>query len=339
MSTSRPLAVYTDAEDLDPTPGIELLEAHGFRVEYLRSTDAEAIVAGAQEAEALLVGYAEMSADVIAALPNLRIIALASSGVDNVDLDAARAHGVWVANLPPLAAEEVAGHALALALSLLRELPFFADRAAAGDWLSRPAYAPARTSATRLGLVGLGHIGGVTARQAAGLFAEVVGYDPYLPDSPATTQRLEALGVRRVCLEELLATSGVVSLHLPLTDETHHLVDAAALATMPAGSTLVNVSRGGLVDPDALRAAVDSGHLRGAALDVLDVEPPQAGHPLVGHPRILVTPHVGYLSDHTLRDYVRVQAQNVVSFRERGAPDHVALAPSTPEHAAPKDPS
>jgi len=332
MSTSRPLAVYTDADDLDPTPGMELLEAHGFRVDYLRTTDPEAIIAGARDAEALLVGYAQISAEMIAALPNLRIIALASSGVDNVDLDAARENGVCVANLPALAAEEVASHAIALALSLLREVPFFAARAAEGDWLSRPPFAPARVSATRLGLVGLGHIGSVTAQQACGLFGEIVGYDPYLPDTPETAAHLASLGVRRVALDELLSTSGVVSLHLPLTDETHHLIDARALAAMPAGSTLVNASRGGLVDPDALRSAIDSGHLRGAALDVLDVEPAPVGHPLVGHPRILLTPHVGYLSDHTLREYIRVQAQNVVSFRERGLPDHTVVAPALTTH-------
>ncbi len=328
MSTSRPLAVYTDADDLDPMLGIELLEAHGFRVEFLQTTDPAVIVARAQEAEALLVGYAEVSAETIAALPQLKIIALASSGVDQVDLDAARAHGVCVANLPALAAEEVAGHAIALALAMLRELPFFAGRAAEGDWLSRPPVAPARIGATRLGLVGLGHIGSVAAQQAQGLFGEVVGYDPHLPETPETAARLASLGVRRVTLEELLATSGVVSLHLPLTAETQHLIDADALAAMPAGSTLVNVSRGGLVDPDALRDAIDRGHLRGAALDVLDVEPAPVDHPLVGHPRILLTPHVGYLSDHTLREYVRVQAQNVVSFRERGAADHVVVAPA-----------
>ncbi len=326
MSTS-PLAVYTDAEDLDPTIGIELLRAHGYRVEYLGTTDPEAIVAGAREATALLVGYAEISAEMMAVLPQLEIIALASSGVDNVDLDGAREHGICVANLPALAAEEVAGHAVALALALLRELPFFADRAAQGDWLSRPPVAPVRLSETRLGLVGLGQIGSVAARQAQGLFGEVVGYDPHLPDTPETAARLAALGVHRVSLEELLASAGVVSLHLPLTEQTHHLIDAAALARMPAGSTLVNVSRGGLVDPVALRDALDRGHLRGAALDVLDVEPAPVDHPLVGHPRVLLTPHVAYLSDHTLREYVRVQAQNVVSYGERGVPDHTVVAP------------
>jgi phosphoglycerate dehydrogenase-like enzyme len=333
MSTSRRLAVYTDADDLDPTPGIELLEAHGFQVDYLRTTDPEMIVAGARNATALLVGYARISAETIAALPQLKIIALASSGTDNVDLDAAADHGVWVANLPALAAEEVASHALALALALLRELPFFAGRAAQGDWLSRPPVPPVRVSATRLGLVGLGHIGSVVAQQARNLFGEVVGYDPHLPDTPETAQRLASLGVRRVELQELVTTSGVVSLHLPLTAETHHLIDATALAAMPSGSTLVNASRGGLVDPDALRAAIDRGHLRGAALDVLDVEPPPPGHPLVGHPRVLLTPHVGYLSDHTLREYIRVQAQNVVSFHERGTPDHVVAAPALTNHA------
>lgn len=331
-----PLAVYTDMEDLDPSVGIELLEDHGYRVEYLQTTDPDAIVAGAQQAEALLVGYATVTATMMDALPNLKIIALVSSGFDNVDLEAARERDIWVTNLPGLAAEEVASHALALALAVLRELAFFNDKTAQGDWLSRPQLAPPRLSQTTLGLVGLGRIGSNVAQQARGLFGEVIGYDPHLPDTPETSARLASLGVRRVALKDLLAISGVVSLHLPLTAESHHLIDADALSAMPHGSALVNVSRGQLVDPDALLQAIERGHLRGAALDVLDSEPAPADHILVGHPRILVTPHVAYLSDITLREYVRVQAQNVVSFKERGTPDYpIVSVPARPKDISP----
>ncbi|MFH5878838.1 NAD(P)-dependent oxidoreductase [Arthrobacter sp. NA-172] len=164
-------------------------------------------------------------------------------------------------------------------------------------------------------------IGSRFGELASGVFGEVIGFDPYLPDTLATRAMLAKAGIRRASLEEVLAESAVVSLHVPLTDETRHIINAETLATMRPGSYLVNVSRGQLIDNGALRAAVDSGHVRAAALDVLDVEPAPADHPLMGHPRILVTPHVGFLSNRTLAEYVRIQAQNVISHARTGAPD------------------
>jgi D-3-phosphoglycerate dehydrogenase len=134
--------------------------------------------------------------------------------------------------------------------------------------------------------------------------------------------------VRRTTLEEVLETSAVVSLHVPLTESTRNLIDADALSRMRPGSYLVNVSRGQLVDSIALREAVDSGHLRGAALDVLDTEPAPVDHPLLGHPRIHVTPHVAYFSERAIAEYVRIQAQNVVSFRRNGSPDTPLFTPA-----------
>lgn len=317
----RPVAVYTDMEDLDFTAGRALLEAAGYEVRYLATRDPEAIVAGAAGAEALLVGYAPVTAAMLDRLPGLRIVALVSMGFDNVDIEAARACGVWVTNLPGVATEEVATHALAMMLSALRELPFFEKRVAEGDWLSRPRHAVPRLSEQRLGLVGLGRIGRRLAGLARPLFGEIVAYDPYLPDTAEQREELAREGIRLTDLDEVLATTAAVSLHVPLTETTHHLIGAEQLGRMRAGSVLVNVSRGQLIDGAALRDAVDSGHLRAAALDVLDVEPAPAGHPLVGRPRIQVTPHVAFLSERTLAEYVRIQAQNVVTLRDAGRPD------------------
>ncbi len=322
MSTKhRPLAVYTDMEDLDYSAGVALLEDNGYEVRYLGTQDPAVIAEQAKDAEALLVGYASVTAEVMDAVPGLKIIALVSMGFDNVDLDAAKERGIWVSNLPGVATEEVASHALALALAVTREIPFFQGRVAEGDWNGRPDSRVFRLSQERLGLIGLGRIGSRLGELASGVFGEVIGYDPYLPDTIATREALAKAGIRRTGLEEVLAESAVVSLHMPLSEETHHIINAESLAAMRPGSYLVNVSRGQLIDDDALRAAVDSGHIRGAALDVLDVEPAPADHPLMGHPRILVTPHVGFLSDYTLAEYVRIQAQNVISQARTGAPD------------------
>ncbi|TKV58804.1 C-terminal binding protein [Nakamurella flava] len=311
---SAPLAVYTDVDDLDPTPGVHLLRAAGFRVEVLETRDEEEILAAAQDAQALLVGYAPIPASLIERLPRLRVIALLSRGWDTVDVEAATQRGVWVANLDDLSSDEVADHTWVLAGALLRDLPFHQAAVRRGDWLARRMPPPRRLSTVTVGLLGLGRIGAKVAARAAGQVAEVIGHDPWLPDGVAVPH------VRRAPLDEVLAAADVVSLHLPLTDDTHHLVDPGFLARMRPGSRLVNTARGGLVDVGALTAALDSGQLSGAALDVLDVEPPAAGHPLLQRDDVLVTPHVAYLSDVTRRTYVTEQATNVLEWARTGRP-------------------
>ncbi len=167
-----------------------------------------------------------------------------------------------------------------------------------------------------LGVVGLGRIGRTAMERAAPWFGACVGYDPHLPDDawPA--------GVERAGLEELFARSNAVTLHLPLTAGTRGLVDADLLARMPAGSYLVNTSRGGLVDLDAVLRALDDGRLAGVALDVLPEEPPPAGHPVLVHPRALVTPHVAWYSDDAEVELRRKAAENVVVWARTGRPTH-----------------
>jgi D-3-phosphoglycerate dehydrogenase len=324
----RPVVVYTDVDDTDPAPGIALLEANGFEVRVLGTRDPERIVAEAEDADALLPGYAAIGRDVIAALPRLRVIALMSMGFDYVDVDAATEHGVWVTNVPGAATEEVATHALALLLAAARQLPYYTASATPDRWNARAVPAPPRLSELTLGIVGLGRIGRAFARVAGPLFGRVVGYDPMLPDTASTADELAALGIERTSLEEVRRRSDALSLHLPLTPETERMVDAAFLDEMPAGALLVNVSRGGLVDNAALVAALDSGRLSAAALDVLDQEPPGPQHPLVGRDDVVLTPHIAYYSRRTEIDYVRIQAQNAVSALATGTPDSPVNRPA-----------
>lgn len=321
MTDTRPLAVYTDVEDTDPAPGIALLEAHGFEVRVLGTRDPQRIIDGARDAVALLPGYASVTREMIEAMPNLEIIALMSMGFDYVDLDAATEHGVWVTNVPGAATEEVATHALAIMLHSLRQLRFYLASANPADWNERASSAPPRLSERTLGVIGLGRIGRELVRQAGPLFGRVLGYDPLMPDTPEVRADLDALGVTRTGLDEVRRASDVLSLHLPLTPETAHMVDAEFLAGMPQGALLVNVSRGALIDEEALAASLDAGHLGGAALDVLATEPPQPGHPLVGRDDVVLTPHIAYFSERTEIEYVRIQAQNAVTLHETGAPD------------------
>ncbi|WP_431219496.1 C-terminal binding protein [Leifsonia xyli] len=319
--SARPVAVYTDVDDTDPAPGIALLQAHGFEVRVLGTRDPAAIIAGAQDAEALLPGYATITREVIEALPRLKVVALMSMGFDYVDVDAATEHGVWVTNVPGAATEEVATHALALLLASLRQLPFYTASATADRWNERAVVPPPRLSELTLGVVGLGRIGRAFARVAGPLFGRVLGYDPMLPETADIAADLTALGIHRTTLDEVRRGSDALSLHVPLTAETERMVDAPFLDGMPHGATLLNVSRGGLIDNAALVAALDSGRLAGAALDVLDEEPPHPGHPLLGRPDIVLTPHIAYFSRRTEIEYVRIQAQNAVTALGAGAPE------------------
>ncbi|HEX5598349.1 MAG TPA: C-terminal binding protein [Micromonosporaceae bacterium] len=313
---SRPLAVYTDVADLDPAPGVQLLEEHGFQVRVLDTAHPDRIISAAVDAAVLLIGYSPVTAGMMARLPNLKLICTQSAGFDMVDVAAAQQHGIWVTNVPGAATEEVAAHALAMALGLLRGLPFYDRQVRAGRWdaIAEPLRRP---SATTLGIIGMGRIGQRLAELASPLFGSVVGYDPLVP------QRHWPDPVRRMEMAELLTTADVVSLHLPLTDTTHHLIGRDQLAAMRPGALLVNVSRGELVDHEALVEALDSGHLLGAALDVLPTEPPPADLPLLQHPRILFSPHAAYLSQQSAQSYVRLQAENAISWLRQGEPVHI----------------
>jgi len=309
-----PLAVYTDLDDGDdPTVGMELLRANGFDVDYAQSRDPDVVAVAARNAEALLVGYAPVDDALLERLPKLRVISLLSNGSDNVDVEAASRRGIWVATVGAVASEEVATHAWALTLALIRRLPFFMRSGVEHPWDARPVEAPRRLSELTVGVLGLGSIGRRYATFASAAAHRVVAVDR--PGAVAVP------GVDAVPYPELLAVSDVLAVFLPLTDDTRGLLDADALAQMPRGAHVVNVSRGAVVDAEALLAAVDSGQLAGAALDVFAREPLPASHPLLDHPRVITTPHVGFLSDRTDAEYVRRQADAVVSWRANGRPN------------------
>lgn len=324
----RPLAVYTDIDDTDVSGGIALLEAAGFDVRIAGSKDPRIIAEAARDAVALLVGYADIDAALIAALPNLQIIAVMSMGFNNIALDAARERNIWVCNVPGAATEEVATHALALALHAERQLEFYTASATPTDWNSRGDFAPRRLSELTLGIVGLGKIGRKLAELARPLFGRIVGFDPLLPDTAEMTVQLAASGIERATLEVVRREADVLSLHVPLTPETEGIIDAAFIAQMPAQASLINMSRGALIDEAALREALDNRRLRWAALDVLTQEPPSTGHPLVGHPAVSLTPHIAYFSDRTEAEYVRIQAEHVADWLTHGRPQTSVLAPT-----------
>lgn len=332
MNDTKPVAVYTESSDTDLTEGIGLLERAGYEVRVLDTRDSAQIVAHAADTDVLLAGYAQITRDMLEQLPKLKLVALMSMGTDNVDLDAATDHGVWVTNVPGAATEEVATHALALVLHSVRQLSYYTATAVADAdrWNSRAGVPPWRLSEQSLGILGLGRIGLKFAELAKPLFGRILGYDPLLPDTAEVRAMLTRHGIERVSLETARTSSNVLSLHMPLTTETEDLVDAAFIAEMPDRALIVNVSRGSLLNSADVAEAVSSGRLSGAALDVLDVEPPVHEHPLLGVDGVVMTPHVAYFSERTDAEYVRIQAQNAVSL-------HVSGQPFSPVNAVSRD--
>ena len=233
-------------------------------------------------------------------------------GVDTVDVDAATRHGVAVCNVPDYGVEEVSDHAIALLLAIARRVPDLDRSVRQGAWNLAAGQTIRRLRGRTLGVVGLGRIGHATARKAAAFGFEVIGHDPVPGDDHPE--------IERVGLTELLQRADAVTLHLPLTPSTRHLIDGAALARMKAGALLINTSRGGLVDTDALVGALAEGRLAGAALDVVEPEPLPPDHPLLALPNVVVTPHAGWYSQDSFVELKTKAAEEAVAVIEGRAP-------------------
>lgn len=268
----------------------------------------EALVEHARDADAILTLDEPLTADVIAQLRACRVISRFGIGVDRVDVEAATRHGIVVANVPDYCVDEVSDHALALLLGLARRTHALDAAVRAGTW-DTPAVAGDvhRLRGQVLGVVGFGRLGRRLGEKAKALGLRVLVHDPYVGD-----EEVRRLAAEPVPLDELLGRSDWVSLHLPLTDETRHLVDGAALARMKPTAILVNTARGALVDQAALVDALRHGRLRGAALDVLEREPPARDDPLLELDNVILTSHAAFYSVEALAQMRRTAVENVV---------------------------
>lgn len=246
--------------------------------------------------------------------PNLGLVALPATGTDSVDLDAAADLGIAVTHVPHQATEEVATHALALILALLRNLPMYDAGVKRGAWqAAEHIVTPSRTSQMTLGVVGAGRIGRQLVRIAAPLFGGVVAFDPYVSSSESS-EELEFVD----SIGELADRADVLSLHVPRTPETERLVSAIDFAHART-RYLINVSRGGLVEHAKLLQHLEDGHLNGVGLDAFDPEPPRADDPLLAHPRVIATPHRAFESVQSWEAYATFPVRNAVAFmRDEG---------------------
>ena len=275
----------------------------------------EEVIQKAKDAHGLLTQYAPISRKVIEALSQCRVIARYGIGVDNIDISAATQRKIVVVNVPSYCEEEVASHTLALILACVRKIFLFNQAIRKGNWdwkLGRPIV---RLSEQKLGLIAFGKIAKMVARKARAFGFSLMGFDPYVSD-----EEFAAEGVRKVDLDYLLKNSDIICVHAPLTQETRHMLGREEFKKMKSSSFLVNTSRGAVVDEKALYEALREGQIAGAALDVLEEEPPGKDSPLLKLDNVIFTPHVAWYSESSLKELRAKAATDLVRVLEGKTP-------------------
>ena len=300
------MAKIIGTEQIDPV-GIALLRAAGHEVEELGLKGGVEIAAGqVADADALLVRIAEVTGELIAACPKLKVISKHGVGVDNIDLDAAKAHGVAVTITPGANSTSVAEHAFALLIALAKNLPTVCGKYREIGFAAKNCAPGIEISGKTLGIIGCGRIGSRIAQMAHGGFGmRVLAYDPYITEAP---EGVELVDER----DRVFAESDFVTLHPVLNKETAGSVGAREFALMKRGAIFINCGRGPLVDEAALIAALQSGQLGGAGLDVTAQEPCPPSSPLFAMPNVLLTPHYAPTTTEAAVAVSRMAAQNVI---------------------------
>ncbi len=291
-----------------PGPHVELLRSGGFDVKFPAKSallSEDDTLEALQDFEAVIAGSEPYTERVLAGLPQLRIISRNGVGYDAINVPAATRRGIPVTITPDSNHQAVAEHALALLLAVARSVVQSATETRQGIWRRQTIFKPLR--GRTLGIVGLGRIGRSVAVRAAAFGLHLLAYEKF-PD----LEFVQRHGIRLVDLDTLLAESDFVSLHMPMNEETRGLINARTLALMKPGSLLINTARGGLVNEADLLAALKSGHLAGAGLDVMVSEPPPAGHPLLALDNVIVSPHVSALDSQAVEDMSLAAAQNIL---------------------------
>lgn len=292
---------------LRETPGLEVV------VDTKLASDPAALRAALADADGIAIrSGTTLTADVLRGQTRLKAIARAGVGVDNIDVPTATRQGIVVMNTPGGNTVSTAEHTLAMILALSRNVAPACASLKAGRW-DRGKFTGSQLAGKTLGVVGLGRVGLAVAKRALAFDMKVVGYDPFL-----TPERAAELGVEHVELEEIWGRCDYLTLHTPLSEETRHMVGAKELGRMRRGARIVNCARGGLIDESALLSALESGHIAGAAIDVFDPEPPPADHPLVAHPKVLATPHLGASTEEAQVSVSVEAARLLVDYFQRG---------------------
>jgi D-3-phosphoglycerate dehydrogenase / 2-oxoglutarate reductase len=311
---------------------VDIFKRRDIEVDYQPDlgTDKEALRSAIGGFEGLAIrSQSKVTAKLLEAAPRLKVIGRAGIGVDNIDLAQATSRGIIVMNTPYGNAVTTAEHAIAMMMALARQIPQADQSTQAGKW-EKNRFMGVELFNKTLGVIGCGNIGSIVADRARGLKMKVIAYDPFLSD-----ERAMEIGVEKVELDELLKRADFVTLHVPLTEKTRNIIDGRALGVMRAGVHIINCARGGLIVEEALKAALDEGHVAGAALDVFEIEPARE-HPLFGHPNVVCTPHVG-ASTSEAQEKVAIQiAEQMADYLITGAVSNALNMPSISADEAPR---
>lgn len=311
MAIPQPTVLITDCDHGDVSIESAAAGRLGYRLVQAQCvTEAEVITAARDSnAVALLTQYAPVTEAVLAALPAVRAVGRYGVGVDTIDVDAATRHGVAVCNVPDYGTEDVSDHAIALSLALLRGLPLLDKQLRRNEFSLDAAKPLHRFSETVFGVFGLGLIGEATARKARAIGFQVIGVDPRFEPGSTTPA-----GTRVVTQDELFSSSHLISLHLPLLPQTHHIIGAKALRQMRTGVKIVNTCRGGIIDTVALIEALNDGQVSAAALDVFEVEPLPSDSRLRDFEQVLITPHAAWYSEESFIELKSRAMENILDF-------------------------
>jgi len=320
-ATAR-LVLFTEREE-GPVCGLDekTIYSAGGILEYGRARDQAERIAMTKSAEVLIVSSAPITRELLRGLPQLKGLVRLGIGVDSVDLEAATDLGIVVANVPEFCQDEVAEHALGLLLAVARKIALADRMTRQGKWVEgvQESMLPIRRlSGQTLGLVGFGRIARKLAGMARALGLQVIASDPYVPPEIA-----HAAGIRLLPLADLLQEADIISLHVPLTAETHHLINSDAFALMKRRAILINTARGLVVDEVALEEALAEGRLAGAGLDVLEHEPPKIPHPLLDFDNVVVTCHYASCSFEAYADLRRTVSEQAAQILRGEFPKHL----------------
>jgi D-3-phosphoglycerate dehydrogenase / 2-oxoglutarate reductase len=317
------------SDKMDPQAAV-IFRERGCHVDEITGKTPEELIAIIGDYDGLAIrSSTKVTKAILAAAKNLKVIGRAGIGVDNVDIPAASAQGVVVMNTPFGNSITTAEHAIALMFALARQLPEADASTQAGKWEKNRFMGVELTNKT-LGLIGAGNIGSIVADRARGLKMKVVAFDPFL-----SAERATELGIEKADLDTLLAKADFITLHTPLTDQTRNILSAENIAKCKKGVRIINCARGGLVDEVALKAALDSGHVGGAALDVF-VEEPAKASPLFGTPNFISTPHLGASTTEAQVNVALQVAEQMADFLVHGGVTNALNMPSLSAEEAPK---
>src|SRR5438876_246489 len=326
---TKPKVLISDA--LSPA-AVQIFKDRGIEVDFQpnlgKDKDKLAEIIGNYDGLAIR-SATKATAKIIEKATRLKVIGRAGIGVDNVEIPAATAKGIIVMNTPFGNSITTAEHAITLMLALARQIPQADVSTQAGKW-EKNRFMGVEITGKTLGVIGCGNIGSIVADRAHGLRMKVIAYDPFL--SP---ERARDLGVEKIDIADLFKRADFITLHTPLTDKTKNIVDAAAIATMKKGVRVINCARGGLVDEQALRQALDSGQVAGAAFDVF-VEEPATANPLFGHPNVVCTPHLGAATTEAQENVALQIAEQMSDYLLQGAISNAVNFPSITAEEAPR---